>query len=87
MALLSTEDRQRIWEETPYNKAALLAAVAATDAWIEANQVSFNAALPNPFRSQASAAQKALLFCAVALMRVDPGLAQLLRRALGVEVD
>lgn len=98
MALLDATDRQRIWrglmrywsniwEATPYNKAALLDAVAATDAWIEGNQVSYNAALPNPFKSNATAEQKTLLFCAVALMRVDPGLANLLRRALGVEVD
>ena len=98
MALLDATDRERIWrglmrywsniwEATPYNKASLLAAIGATDGWIEANQVSYNAALPNPFKSQATASQKTLLLCAVALMRVDPGLAQLLRRALGVEVD
>jgi len=98
MAILSTGDRQRIWrglmrywsniwEATPYNKAALLAAIGAMDDWIEANQAAINAALPNPFRSAAAPEQKTLLFCAVALMRVDPGLAQLLRRALGVEVD
>jgi len=99
MALLSTEDRRRIWRGlmrywsnlrealSGISKAELLEAVAATDDWIEANQVSYNAALPNPFKSNATALQKTLLFCAVAVTRVGPGLAQLLRRTLGVEVD
>jgi len=99
MAELSTTDRQRIWRglmrywsnlrETlgAFSKADLLEAVSDTDAWIEGNQVSFNAALPNPFKTQATLAQKTLLFCCVALMRVDPGAGAWLRRAMGVEVD
>ena len=63
------------------------AAVDATDTWIDDSQGSYNNALPQPARSELTAIQKTLLFCAVALMRVDPGVAALLRRALRVEVD
>ncbi len=52
-----------------YSKADLRAALDATDAWIEANQSSFNVALPQPFRNQATLADKTLLFCYVALRR------------------
>ena len=83
MAVLSTEDRQRVtnglmrlWsrERTTLggvNKTQLRAAVDATDAWIEANQTSYNNALPNPFKTQATLVQKTLVFCAVALARVS----------------
>ena len=91
---LTTEDRQRvtnglqrhwsnIWEVMPYSSDELLAAVGATDDWIEDNQASFNAALPEAFRTAADLVQKTLLFCAVALARVSIAL---LRRVLG-EVD
>ena len=49
----------------------LAGAVDATDDWIEANQAGYNAALPAPARNNLSAAQKTLLFCAVALARVS----------------
>lgn len=52
-----------------YTKADLRAALDATDAWIESNQASFNVALPQPFRNQATLEQKTLLFCYVALRR------------------
>jgi len=52
-----------------YSKADLRAALDATDAWIESNQASFNVALPQPFRNQATLEQKTLLFCYVALRR------------------
>lgn len=98
MAYLSDTDRARIWrglmrywsnlrEVMPWSAPQFRAAVNATDEWIDDNQVSYNAALPNPFKTNATAMQKTLLFTAVALMRVSPGLAALLRRALGVEVD
>ena len=94
MATLPGLDRYRIyrglmrywsnvWEPIGVNKADLKAAVDATDEWIEDNQVSYNSALPNPFKTQATQAQKTLLFCAVALMRVSGAF---LRRVLG-EVD
>ena len=98
MATLSETDRRRIWrglmrywsrvrEPTVVSKGELQAAVDATDAWIDANQGSYNQALPVAARDGLSAAQKTLLFCCVALMRVSPGVAKLLQRALGVEVD
>ena len=98
MAVLSAEDRARIWralqrywsqlwETLALSDPDILAAVEATDAWIEDNQAAYNNALPLAARTNLTATQKTLLFCAVALMRVDPGLAVLLRRALGVEVD
>lgn len=97
MAELSTLDRRRIhkalqryWSQDntlmDFLDPNLLAAVNATDGWINDNQSSFNLALPAAFQSGATAEQKTLLLCAVALMRVDPGVAALLKRALGVEV-
>lgn len=50
-------------------KPQLRAALDATDDWIDANQTSFNNALPQPFRTQASLAQKTFLFCYVAMRR------------------
>jgi hypothetical protein len=98
MAVLSTADRARIWralqrywsnlrEAVDLSKAELLAAVDATDGWIDDNQGAYNTALPSAAQSGLTAAQKTLLFCAVALLRVDPGVAALLRRALGVDTE
>ncbi len=94
MAELSTEDRQRIWRGLmrfwsdsqtgqPWSKAELQSAVNATDTWINDNQVSYNSALPEPFQTNATAAQKTLLFCCVAAARVSIAF---LRRLIG-EVD
>lgn len=80
MAVLSSEERRRVWAHlmrnwtaalgvAPVNKADLRAAVDATDQWIEDNQASFNTALPQPFRGAATTAQKTLLFCYVAMRR------------------
>lgn len=98
MAELSTEDRERIWrglmrywsnlrEEVAVSKPELLAAVVATDTWIDDEQASYNAALPLAARENLTSVQKTLLFVAVALMRVSPGIVVLLQRALGVGVD
>jgi hypothetical protein len=98
MAQLSSDDRARIWrglmrywsslrQIIGMRKSDLLAAINATDTWIDDNAASYNNALPTTAKNNLTADQKTLLFCAVALMRVDPGLAVLLRRALGVEVD
>jgi fumarate hydratase class II len=57
-------------------KPDLKAAVDAIDDWIESAQgatapaTGFNSALPQPFRSTATAQQKALLFCWVLMRRV-----------------
>lgn len=91
---LTPEDQDRIWrglmrhwsgerEPVAVAKMAIREAVTATDQWIEANQASYNAALPEPFRSGATAPQKTLLFCAVALARIS---IPFLRRVFG-EVD
>lgn len=52
-------------------KPDLRAAINATDDWIDSNQAAFNTALPTAFKNNATTAQKTLLFCAVALMRVS----------------
>ena len=90
MAALPTLDRQRIWRGlqrfTDFGgvpnvlKADLQAAVNATDDWIDSNQASFNSALPVAFRNNATLAQKTILFCAVAMMRVS---LDFLRRTFG----
>lgn len=98
MAVLDLTDRARIWrglirywsnlrENIDLSKAELLAAVNATDGWIDDNAASYNSALPLPARTDLTAAQKTLLFVCVAVMRQDPTVATLLRRLLGVEVD
>lgn len=51
------------------DKVALRAAVAALDTWLANNQVSANAALPEPFKSGATNAQKFLLLALVAMRR------------------
>lgn len=53
-----------------FTKGELEAAASAVDGWIEANQASFNTALPQPFRSGATATEKAALFNFVALRRL-----------------
>lgn len=77
MAAMDETNRKRAWlrwmrdnrETCAFTKADLRAALDACDDWIDANQASFNSALPQPFRSQATATQKTLLFCYVAMRR------------------
>lgn len=91
---LTTEDRARVhrglmraWsqdqEAVDVLKSELLAAVEATDTWIEDNQAAYNAALPLAARNNLTSLQKTVLFCAVALARAG---IPLLRRVFG-EVD
>ena len=91
---LTTNDRARVWRglmrlwsqeraSVALAKADLLAAVGATDDWIEANQASYNNALPDAAKNGLTSLQKTLLFCAVALARAG---IPLLRRVFG-EVD
>ena len=76
MAVLTDSDRYRIWAEfmrafsnrreaVNINKPQLRAAVDAIDNWIDANQASFNNALPEPAKSALSAKHKAELLTAV----------------------
>lgn len=78
MAILSDTDRARTLAgimrhpqnaSGAYSKADFRAALNATDQWIEDNQAAFNAALPLPFRTQATIVQKTLMFCFVAMRR------------------
>ena len=50
-------------------KPDVLAAVNAVDDWAEANAAAYNAALPLPFRTTATASQKALLLAYVCMRR------------------
>jgi hypothetical protein len=52
-------------------KPELLAAIDATDTWIDNNAAAYNNALPTTFRANATSAQKTFLFCAVAIARVS----------------
>ncbi len=94
MAALSATVRQQLWRgimrywsrqlaATAFTKAELQAAINAADDWIGANALVYNAALTVPFRTQATAAQKAFVLACAALARSDPAL---LRQILG-EVD
>jgi hypothetical protein len=56
-------------EACGFTKADLRAAVDATDTWIDNNAASYNSALPAAFRTTATATQKTLLFCYVAMRR------------------
>lgn len=80
MAVLSAEERRRIWAHVMrqreifgnvpnVDKIELRAAIDATDAWIDANAAAFNTALPTVFRNNANLVQKTLLFCYVAMRR------------------
>jgi hypothetical protein len=82
MAILTEEERQKlcgdyqgassnIWELLGVTKAQMRAAVDATDDWIEANQASFNSALPLPARTALTSKQKVRLFLSVAQMRFN----------------
>lgn len=52
-----------------FNLDDLKAAFAAVDTWADANQGSYVAALPAPFKTNSNAAQKALLLAFVAMKR------------------
>lgn len=54
-------------------KADFRAAVDAVDGWVSTNQASFNAVLPEPFKTAASTAQKARLLLWVVKKRFDTG--------------
>lgn len=83
MAVLTNAEREdalreflrRAFHETGatcnFDTVALRAAVDALDAWIETNGTAVNAALPEPFKSEGTLAQKSVLFSAVALKRAE----------------
>jgi hypothetical protein len=53
-----------------FTKTDLQAAVAAADQWVEDNTASYNTALPQPFRSSATADQKAWVLAYVLWRRI-----------------
>jgi hypothetical protein len=76
MAVLGETELQRIRDIImrrrnvgTVTKPDLRAAVDATDTWIDNNTSSYNTALPEPFKSQATLQEKTILFCYVALER------------------
>ena len=81
---LSDDDRRAVWAATMREMSAanepcgitkdqLRAAVDAIDGWVEANAVSFNAAIPEPARSDLSLRRKLALFMAVVRRRWEVG--------------
>ena len=81
MAVLPTLDRLRVtvqWmrdissaqEPCAFTKDDLQAAVAAADDWVEANSISFNQALPQPFRGAATTPQKIAVLAYVLWRRI-----------------
>jgi len=54
-----------------FSRAEITAAVVAVDAWATANAASYNTALPEPVKSTATAAQKALLLAYICLRRAS----------------
>ena len=82
MAALSAQDRATVLKRfgrdlsdsrIPFNvsKPDLAAAIAGIDDWVEANQASFNSAIPLPARTQLSAKHKVQLFVAIVLKRFE----------------
>jgi len=83
MALLTDAQRRKLWatfmsdvsarEEVFGNllKADIRAAIDAIDGWIEANQASFNQAIPLPARTELTAKQKVDIFKLIVSERVS----------------
>jgi phage portal protein BeeE len=65
-------DLVAIVNDSTFNNIAhadMAAAVAAVDTWATANAAAYNTALPDPFKSTANSAQKALILAYVCLRR------------------
>lgn len=80
MAALSAADREEILakinrdfstlrESTSLTKPDFRAALAAIDAWIDANSTSYNNAIPQPARGALTPKQKAMLLMSVMIRR------------------
>ncbi len=90
MAVLADADRAKLWtgmmrflsrdpNTFPYEgltKADGRAAVNGVDDYVDSIQAAFNAALPEPFKTQAGPDLKALFLCANAAYRVSPDFAR-----------
>jgi len=68
-AHLIRKAREVLGQDFDFTKVNLRDAINATDSWIEDNQGSFNTALPNPFKTNATLELKTLVFCYVAMRR------------------
>jgi len=55
--------------ELSLSKPELVAAIAAIEAWVTANQASYNNCLPTAAKQKLSAKQKARLLCIVTRVR------------------
>jgi hypothetical protein len=97
MAVLSDTVRTQIWRaclrlNLPWgqvSKTQLRTAINDADNWIDSAAstipaTSYNAALSNPFRSNATVAEKALLLAVVCAARVSP---EHVRALLGAAID
>lgn len=84
MAQLSAAERKkvrdalmRLWSSlrspASFVKADLAAAVTAIDTFLDNNRAAINNAFPEPFKSEATAAQKALVVVYVIMRRYWPG--------------
>jgi hypothetical protein len=77
MAVLSDQDRKDIWakwmqdntEGVTITKQDVRAAVDAVDAWVDANQTSYNNAIPQPARGALTTDQKARILMEVVTRR------------------
>ena len=85
------ECASQIFQELPnMSSGDVDAAVAAADVWQDDNAASYNSALPEAFRTNATAAQKTLLFMAVAMADYfldDADSAQVLGCMVGKLID
>lgn len=81
MAALPDTNRRDLWaqwmrankEAINVNKHQVRAVVDAVDDWMELNKVSLNLAIPQPARSELSAAQKAGILVEVVTQRWSEG--------------
>jgi hypothetical protein len=85
MAVMNAEDRTRAWItimkvlasdidiEDSAVRDAILAAVAAADTWVDTNQASYVAALPEPFKSTSTPRQKVAVLALVLHERFNTG--------------
>jgi len=67
------QELSRLRESLAIDKVDGLAAVAAVDQWINDAQAEYNAALPLPFRTEATVSQKARLLMTVIAFRFNIG--------------
>jgi hypothetical protein len=68
---LISQMRREVDVGDPAVRNEILAAVEATDDWVDANQSSYNTALPAAFKTWATPRQKALLLAMVLMRRHD----------------